>query len=273
MSGGPRGEQGQVVVEAALVFPSLLFLILGILQLTLMQQARLMVEYAAFSAARAGALENMDRRAMQQAAVVALLPTLPTTPVQGAGNRSPLRVDGPGRLLARHAELWKENEASTAFFGKRVIEVEPLNPAEEDFGDREEIDFDFVGDGSPQARRPTQLTVRLTYFYELRIPAVNAVLWESWLAANAGIGLRGLDAWRPRIDGVDLPRDARFALEMNALKHRCRFSAIGQATHLRLALLAKTTGRYFFPIVTTHTLRLQSNPFRRNALKRSELGC
>ena len=42
------------------MLPAMIFLILCILQLTLLQQARVMTEYAAFNAARAGIVHNMN---------------------------------------------------------------------------------------------------------------------------------------------------------------------------------------------------------------------
>ena len=52
-----RSQSGQAVVEAAIVLPAIVFLLLLTIQLTQLQQARLMAEYAAFSAAR-GLLEG-----------------------------------------------------------------------------------------------------------------------------------------------------------------------------------------------------------------------
>jgi hypothetical protein len=51
------------------------FLILGIIQLVMLQHARIMTEYAAFNAARAGIVWNADRIIMEDAAIISLLPT------------------------------------------------------------------------------------------------------------------------------------------------------------------------------------------------------
>lgn len=70
-----RHDEGQAVVESLLVLPLLVFLILGVLQLVMMQHARLMTEYAAFNAARSGIVWNADRLIMENAAILSLLPT------------------------------------------------------------------------------------------------------------------------------------------------------------------------------------------------------
>src|SRR5216683_2714897 len=52
------GEGGQAVVEAAFVLPLTVVLILCTIQIAQLQQARVLVEYAAFNAARAGIVQN-----------------------------------------------------------------------------------------------------------------------------------------------------------------------------------------------------------------------
>jgi hypothetical protein len=62
-----RGRQGQTLVEFALVFPLQLFFILAILDLALLQVGRLLVSYAAYSAAHA---ELMGQDPTEAAAIV-----------------------------------------------------------------------------------------------------------------------------------------------------------------------------------------------------------
>ncbi|RMG18026.1 MAG: pilus assembly protein, partial [Deltaproteobacteria bacterium] len=68
-------ERGQVIVEQAIILPVMVFLILGIVQLAMIQHARICTEYAAFNAARAGIVYNGDPDMMERAAFLSLMPT------------------------------------------------------------------------------------------------------------------------------------------------------------------------------------------------------
>lgn len=70
-----KRKGGQALVESAIVIPLMTFIILGMVQLAMIQHARLMTEYAAFNAARAGIVWNADQFIMENAAIVSLLPT------------------------------------------------------------------------------------------------------------------------------------------------------------------------------------------------------
>src|SRR4051794_41076235 len=75
---GTETQSGQAAVESAIVLPLFVFLILGILQLGLMHQARLMTKYAAYKAVRAGSLHNANVDEMEKAALAVLLPMVGT---------------------------------------------------------------------------------------------------------------------------------------------------------------------------------------------------
>src|SRR5918912_893402 len=74
-----RGEEGQALVEAALVLPTMVLLILGAIQLTQIQRARVAAEYGAFAAARTGIVMNGDPAKMRDAAALAILPAFGKT--------------------------------------------------------------------------------------------------------------------------------------------------------------------------------------------------
>ena len=90
-------DEGQAMVESAIVIPLMTFLILGILQLVMMQHARIMTEYAAFNAARAGVVWNADKIIMENAAIISLLPTY-----EGLFKESDL--GNPAQMLKRIAQ-------------------------------------------------------------------------------------------------------------------------------------------------------------------------
>jgi hypothetical protein len=89
-----RDQSGQAVVESAIVIPLMVFLILGLIQLVMMQHAKIMTEYAAFNAARAGVVWNADGIIMENAAIISLLPTY-----EGLFKESD--IGNPGQMLKR----------------------------------------------------------------------------------------------------------------------------------------------------------------------------
>ncbi len=74
-SRGSSRESGQAAVEAALTLPLVTFMLLGMLQLFMMLHARVMTQYAAFRATRAGSVNHGDCTRMKHAAIGALLPS------------------------------------------------------------------------------------------------------------------------------------------------------------------------------------------------------
>ena len=71
-----KRQSGQAMVETAIVLPLFIFMVLGTIQLTLIIQARSLTKYAAYRAARAGAMNNMDEAKMRKEAFLALSPVI-----------------------------------------------------------------------------------------------------------------------------------------------------------------------------------------------------
>lgn len=234
-------ESGQAMVETAIVMPTLVFTILGILQLTMMQQASLMLEYAAYNAARTGIVWNMDDDRMERAALISLLPTLG-------------KCDTVANLAATAAQGFIIDTVLNKIGLPEVVKVDVLNPKKSDFGGKKEIEMDAVSE-TLAARRKTQLTVRVTYMFQMRIPFANWIIWESWWASRVGANLRKWDKAgqvnpMPFWDYLRTPDTSS-----------CPYDGLTKNTMRKLALAAKFAGIYVIPMVTTHTMRMQSNPF------------
>src|SRR3954466_2176325 len=135
------GTRGQTAVETALVLPLCIFLLLGIVQLALMQQARLMTDYAAGEAARAGVVWSGSAERMRDAATFALLPTLG-------------RCDDWQHL----EQTWLRAQRES------LVRVDTVSPVRGDWDELEDA----------------LLQVRLRYWYELRTPFVNHVIFLAW---------------------------------------------------------------------------------------------
>lgn len=69
-----RRTSGQALIETMIVMPIMVFVILGGLQIIMLQHGRIMTQYAAYNAARAGIVHNANWNVMQNAALIGVLP-------------------------------------------------------------------------------------------------------------------------------------------------------------------------------------------------------
>lgn len=193
------------MVEAALVLPSMVLLLLGAVQLTQLQQARLLAEYAAFAAARAGIVMNGDPAKMREAAALAVLPAFGATDSVGA--------------IAKTLVRFEAEEAVLAPLGLQQLRVEVHNPIAADFAkygqhlNGKELDFDDVRPGATEA---TLLSLQLRYLYELKVPLANKVIQAAWITAQRdGSALPGLLA-AARAGRYYLPLQAFYTMRMQS---------------------------------------------------------
>ncbi len=208
-----------MAVEAAIVLPLVLFLLLGAVQLHFLHQARVLASYAAYRAARAGALHGADPGAMEAAALSVLVPAS-GTPEGGITLVRPVeRGDAYGRRLT---------ELSSGIGGLPVVEVRICGPLRGDFDgtvvaerpDGEgtlrlpvaidgEVDFDdprrvtdssdawnpaATGDEAVERFQRGLLRVQVTWYHALTVPFAADVIHAIWrakpLAAVLGMGRR-----------------------------------------------------------------------------------
>jgi hypothetical protein len=160
-----HGQRGQAAVESALVLPLGVFLVLGLLQLVMMFQGRVMAHYALARATRMGSVGYGDCEPMRHTAVAALLPTFARTddPVRLA-NAFAARRDG------FYAPALDNGYSEAIFWMTRV------RPVLSDLTREEEETFDLPG------RQPRMLEVRMVFWYPLRIPFANWVISRIILA-------------------------------------------------------------------------------------------
>jgi len=258
---GARAQSGQAVVEAAIILPAMIFLILCAIQLTQLQQARIMVEYAAFNAARSGIVHNMDNGKsggvsdgpMRDAAVFSILPTFGlTTSVASIG-------------VAK--VKYEVQDAVMRALGLPQVRVAVLNPHVADFSkwgghlNGQEIDFD---DQRPQVAPATLLSVQVRYLYEMKVPFANKMIQSIWFASQLGV-LRmwdGFDLSGPRVESQAGP-DAVEMTNLGALgKGSIPDGMPGGLNVSALAALSRTN-RFFLPVSAWYTMRMQSNPYRK----------
>lgn len=180
-----RRESGQAAVESALTLPLTIFLILGTLQLFMMLQARIMAQYAAYQAVRAGSLHYGNCLMMDQAALLALMPTIQPIARPDLGT--------PAKQLAKAFQArykptgtphTKYSKALDSGYSQPIVEIvreEPTVsyltslPSTAYLSSTEDTDFDQLG-------KSDRLEIRMLYWYRLRIPFADWVMSRMFLA-------------------------------------------------------------------------------------------
>jgi len=248
-----REERGQVIVEQAIILPMMVFLILGIVQLTMIQQARIATEYAAYNAARAGVVYNGDKDMMTRAAFISLIPTMGRSDTWTTWSKTALKA-----ALKQAVSSFINKLGIPGLSGVQMIDVEILEPSDVSIFDsggthlnKKQLDFD---DYRTSVAEANLLSVQVRYYYELRIPFANWMIQTMWLAQRADL--------LKTFDGLDFANQ-RIGSKSSSLLSRG--AALGDADQMvaNVAKLGKL-GYYYFPIKTSQTMRMQSNLYRSN---------
>jgi len=302
-----RGERGQALLETVIVLPVMIFLILGALQLMMIQHGRIMTEYAAYNASRAGIVHNANWNVMRNAALMSTLPLYERTD-------TPLRfLEAWGKVkLAAEITEFVDTGAATlerlvgSLFGVEIsgvfqdislIEVHVKHPDQAAFTkarqfyatqewaaqniDRQgplrypadEIDFDDLAmmRSAPELSR-LELEVRV--LYPLKIPVVNKVFFDLWLAQIL-LNARRVEStieewaqWRGRIvggSGQGRSLDSVTGVRPGAGPLNNFFTTTQWTREIRtLQVLADQFGLYFLPLTSTYNMQMQSNMFETN---------
>jgi len=244
-------------VEAAIVLPAMVVLVLCIIQLTMVANARVMSEYAVYCAARAGIVYNADKNAMTRAAFLALLPTMGrsdslTTAGTTLVKSIPISVEAPMRMVA----------------GWPVVQVNIIHPTKGEASSagiskhlgNQEVDFDDV---RPAAARVNQLQLQLRYFYKMPVPFANWMLQAMWFASRGGnpmvLSGRGMNMAAPEgaIGGS-------YVMQARAMGASSVISAFSTGNAGVALVAAMATGKYYMPVEASYTMRMQSNLFMKN---------
>lgn len=224
-------------MESAIVLPLFVFLILGILQLGLMHQARLLTKYAAYKAVRAGSLHNADMEKMERAAVAVLLPLISQD--RGGGEYIKSITSG-----SDFASKWAwpgvmQNKMVDA--NMKFANVVICGPLQDEFpSGMKEVDFDDPrwttgGYDEWQKGQRTKLRVQVTFNYRMPIPFAN------WVIHGAA-------------RNKEVPEVLRMGKTSGGVKSLDR-GGTGSDPYAAAA----SRGLYILPIRATYTMRMQSN--------------
>lgn len=262
-------ERGQVIVEQAIILPMMIFIVLGIVQLAMVQHARICTEYAAFNAARSGIVYNGDVKKMERAAFLSIIPTLGRS-----DNWSSLfNTFFKKALLAQFGADLADLLGFDILAGMKMVQVTILPHPNPGIGDRlrvvnqqqhlnrKQIDFD---DLRTRPALANQLTIRVRYYYQMRVPFANWMLHTMWLAAHVdAMNLYGGGALR-FVTPEWTPGGFRTGVSSNTLIVGKSVSKMGSDPQdpLRVVLQYRALGQYRLPINTYYTMRMQSNLYR-----------
>lgn len=167
--------RGQSATEFIVIFPLLIFLVFGIIQLGLIYQAKSTLNHAAFLAARAGALNNGKKSDMDSSLAAGLTPLFASeaTLIGYAQARAKAQLE---ISVARLATLQVLNPTAAAFqdFGRTRL----------DGGVKREIPNDTLSYRTTNAgatygasvQDANILHLRVTYCYRLIVPVVGRMI-------------------------------------------------------------------------------------------------
>lgn len=166
-------EPGQALAETAITIMLFLIIILGIIQLSMIMNAKLLVNYAAYCATRAGIVHNGNMEKMHQAAAVALAPLF-------------TRSSSPTKLTIGYSKALLATKYGQFRMGWLVggIKVEIVSPHpgrfESGYNKRffPTLHSTFNGNRTEDLKvlNENLLVVKVTYWYPLEIPLINKIL-------------------------------------------------------------------------------------------------
>jgi hypothetical protein len=228
-------RRGQAAVETALTLPLVLFMILGALQLFMVMQARILAQYAASRAVRAGAQSFGDCKTMIDVAHLVLLPAIDATFARvksNIGNRYAndvqLRMGGNKYLGAATGGITDGTLNGPVVWFDRATPVAPFPASEEENWDL------------PPHK---VLSVRMVFWAPLKIPFAN---WIFARIALAQWGARELHTADPL---MPVKKDANWVAA----------SSGPRSTDLKPELdLRYAQGQYVFPIEVWYATRMMS---------------
>jgi hypothetical protein len=226
-----EGQRGQAAVETALVLPMMVFLLLGILQMSLAHQARLLNEYAAFKVARAASVYRLSCGPMVRAALMALIPSMSRT---GANADLRARFTGVARRV-----LGQNRPPNVNFGVGGAIPLVQVDYRVSDFKPHQSFDVLLEAD-----QRPMKVHIRLAYFYEYRIPFAGWIISRVWLASQTP------RQWAMGADPITPVR--RWAGAVTPASERSPDWVVAQR--------GIDQGYFTVPLVSTWSMRMMSDP-------------
>lgn len=247
-----KRESGQAAVETAITMPLFVFILLAVIQLSLMHQARLMTKYAAYKAVRAGALNRGQPEVITNAAIAVMTPFLTkSSPIySGSGSTQPQYALYQPHSASEYADAFKDvaqSRANKESSGKPIVEVTVCHPLSSDVDETKDFDDPATnplgGNNDWRGYEATKLSLQVTTYFKLIIPFANAFLW--WAS------LGKMDQQR-----VDTMKMIRLSTGAN---NTMRKTFKNQEYTLDTLKSEAEAGNYIMPIRASYSMRMQSN--------------
>jgi len=233
-----RRDSGQAAVEAALTLPLTVFLFLGMLQLFLLAQGRVLAQVAVARATRVGSTNHGHCGRMVHAALLNVLPAIESyLGRQGGSAGDKLAAAFAQRRTNAYDERFTDGGGVNTYSGAIVwlARERPLVADVQALG-LQDVEFDTTP-------TPMRLETRLVFWFPLRVPFANWVLSRMWLAQY---GLQSYTAQNPLL-----------------LTRRADWQQAAGGYRLDRAIASEFSQRasrreYVFPVEATYTLRMMS---------------
>lgn len=249
------------MVESAIVLPMYVFLMLGILQLSLMHQAQLMTKYAAYRAVRAGAMHHADRWTMDMSAAQVVLPMFATDPMFfGSGPRLRPTRDA-GQWAFRYGEVGLLLSSTGLDLPPTFVTI--CGPLQQHFPEGgPEVDFDDIdilrGEGASwEEYLRTKLRAQVTFNYRMPIPFANDMIARIYVGAEIA---RVMRMTRDEDGGFGLGGDIDRATWLDNMRSGLGSGVDDAVWGFVSALIAALQNREFvIPIRANYSMRMMSN--------------
>ena len=209
---------GQSMVEFLIVLPSLLLIVLGILQFSLMYQARNLLNHATFIGARQGALSGGDMTSIKDGVASAMAPLF----MRVSLTSSPAMSDVVKARLISTIEIFNLNTA--------LIEI--LNPTPDVFNKHNlngAIPNDNLmyrstasADGG-SIQDANLLKIQVTYCFKLVVPFVNQLIYGLNVGLEEVKNLAGI-SFKP---GDTQERNTNLCSDSNKMRDAAKEAATG----------------------------------------------
>ncbi len=235
--------------------PLFVFIVLGVVQLSLMHQARLLTKYAAYKAVRSGSLNRAIPEVMSNSAIAVMLPMLTRENPISAGNGriqpqyGLYRVNTPSQYANSFREVAQSRNNTDN--SHPIVEVTVCHPLSSDVTAQKDFDDPKVnplgGNNDWRPFQATKLSVQVTTYFKLIIPFANAFLWWSSYGKLTDDRIATMKTLRMKHDGPKSPNTTRATFSSNPPY------TLDQLQDEAIA------GNYIMPIRASYSMRMNSN--------------